>query len=164
MVNQQLLDFIKEQTLEGVDKETITKALLAMPLLGGRYTQQDVDEGFGIVSEQIKDIPIVKRVLQAQTPVIETKHFTSYILPVLIMLVFLKFLFSSIGYQDGQINTVPFIISLCIFLISTISVFSRNKLIYKTLNYFLIIIIVFIFVALIYMFHTAVSGPHQASW
>lgn len=53
MTNQQLLDFIKQQLLKGVDKETITKELL-----GGGWAEQDIQEGFNTVN-----VPIVSSII-----------------------------------------------------------------------------------------------------
>jgi len=47
MVNQQLLIFIKEQLQEGVDKELISKELLA-----NDWTMQDIAEGFDAVKKE----------------------------------------------------------------------------------------------------------------
>lgn len=41
MINQQLVDFIKNQLLKGVDKETISKELL-----GNGWLEKDIQEGF----------------------------------------------------------------------------------------------------------------------
>ncbi|MEI7688831.1 MAG: hypothetical protein WCI91_01445 [Candidatus Nomurabacteria bacterium] len=45
MINQQLLDYIKQQLLKGLNKETITKELL-----GGGWNEQDIQEGFNTVN------------------------------------------------------------------------------------------------------------------
>ncbi len=52
MINPQLLDFIKQQLLKGVEKETITKELL-----GGGWAEVDIDEGFSLVNNNQLQVP-----------------------------------------------------------------------------------------------------------
>lgn len=61
MINQQLLGFIKQQLLKGVDKETITKELL-----GSGWSQLDVNEGFNIVNTPVIN-PTINPVINPTT-------------------------------------------------------------------------------------------------
>lgn len=62
MTNQQLLDFIKQQLLKGVDKETITKELL-----GGGWAEQDIQEGFNAVNAPVIN-PIISPIVNPVVP------------------------------------------------------------------------------------------------
>ncbi|ETB63873.1 TPA: hypothetical protein DIC38_01950 [Candidatus Nomurabacteria bacterium] len=61
MINQQLLDFIKQQLLKGVDKETITKELL-----GSGWTQIDIQEGFNTINTPV--VSNMNNPILTQTP------------------------------------------------------------------------------------------------
>jgi hypothetical protein len=59
MINQQLLDFIKNQLLKGVDKETISKELLE-----NGWPEGDILEGFNLInrpSEKPKKIRLINK-------------------------------------------------------------------------------------------------------
>jgi|GEM_PF-6611920 len=56
MINQQILDYIKSQTQQGVAKETITRNLI-----GQGWQQQDVQEALSFVGGQAPVLPIEKK-------------------------------------------------------------------------------------------------------
>lgn len=70
MINQQLSDFIKQQLLKGVDKETITKELL-----GNGWSEIDIKEGFNTVNT-----PVINQTIN---PVINPVAFSSINNPIL---------------------------------------------------------------------------------
>lgn len=85
--NQQLLDFIKQQLLNGTDKEAITKQLI-----GGGWTEQDIKEGFNAINQPIIN-PVINPIIN---PVISTsvnnpiltqtnKHLSKKILLIIIV-------------------------------------------------------------------------------
>lgn len=55
MINQQLLDFIKQQILKGVDNDTISKELIS-----GGWTIEDIKEGFNEINNSVVN-PIINQ-------------------------------------------------------------------------------------------------------
>lgn len=94
MINQQLLDFIKQQLLKGVDKETIKKELLE-----GGWAQVDIDEGFNIVNTPIVNTvinPVASNSLNTKIPIIKKSHKKKIIVSIVVLFcvyLFLKLMF-----------------------------------------------------------------------
>ena len=86
MINQQLLDFIKSQLLEGLDKEAITKELI-----GNGWTEQDIGESFNTVNTQLQvpqnvPVPSGSKLTDTTTQIKPKRHIFRKIIKVIIII------------------------------------------------------------------------------
>jgi uncharacterized RDD family membrane protein YckC len=62
MVNQQILDYIKQQTLQGISREQIKSSLMS-----NGWQASDIDEGFNIIVPTISGIPVAPTINPVST-------------------------------------------------------------------------------------------------
>lgn len=103
MINQQLLDFIKKQIEQGVNRETITKELL-----GNGWNSEDIEEAFKVSENPISSTSFYNNNLP---PIQIKKH--SKIKIFLIILIFILLIGGSFAYcfRSSLVN-LPIIVKL----------------------------------------------------
>lgn len=111
MVNQQLLDFIKQQSSKGVDRDTIVKELSS-----GGWTIKDIQEGFNSINAPVinpANTPIVNPMIN---PIVSS-HINNHVITTNTshsgkkILIFLIILFLLAGIASGYYfrNDIPII-------------------------------------------------------
>ncbi len=162
MINQQLLDFIKQQSLKGFNRENITKELLA-----SSWTQKDINEAFEFIEKNSTDIISNQSVpldLEKNNVIKKTNRLNFYFSTLIIMGI-LTYILTIVLASFWMLLIIPILyvvmilITMIIFIIYEIrhpinNVYDENKIksIYKKFIIISSILLLFTVIASVFYF------------